>query len=134
MNEEHFSGKEEATEKAYRTAYLIAGYIQNTLTVEEHDELDEWVAAKNENLLLFEELTDERNIASTIEWYKKLNTERALGRVKERIGFEKPKKVGASGTWIYTVAASIILLAGAYFVFFNKADRSSLTKNGIVQN
>ena len=28
---------------AYRTAYLIAGFIRNTLSEKEHDELDNWV-------------------------------------------------------------------------------------------
>jgi transmembrane sensor len=134
MNEEHFSGKEEATEQAYRTAYLIAGYIQSTLTEEEHDELDKWVAAKKENLLLFEELTDDKNIASTIEWYKNLDAEKALGKVKERIVFSKQRPLKTSKIWIYSVAASIILLIGGYFAFFNKPTHRGTVANSNALN
>jgi len=49
-------------EKASRVAYLIAGFIRHTLTEKEHDELDAWVESSDENMLLFEELTDEKNI------------------------------------------------------------------------
>lgn len=56
MKENEFSGRDDALEKAYRTAYLIAGFIKQTLTEEEHDELDEWVAASDDNMRLFEEL------------------------------------------------------------------------------
>jgi len=35
-------------------ARLIAGFIRGTLSKNEHDELDEWVAASDENMKLFE--------------------------------------------------------------------------------
>ncbi len=41
-----------------RIAYLVAGYIKKTLSPSEHDELDAWVAASDENMLLFENMTD----------------------------------------------------------------------------
>jgi hypothetical protein len=49
-------------EKNLRIAYLIAGYIEQILSPEEHDELDRWVEVSDENALLFEEVTDEKNI------------------------------------------------------------------------
>ena len=55
-------------EKASRVAYLIAGYIRNTLTESEHDELDKWVEVSDKNMLLFEELTDEKNIQANLAW------------------------------------------------------------------
>ena len=51
MKEETFKNMDEG---AYRVAYLIAGYIRGTLRESEHDELDKWVEANDENMLLFE--------------------------------------------------------------------------------
>src|SRR5574337_738138 len=52
----------ELDEKAERAAYLIAGYIKQTLTPEEHDELDARVVESDDNMRLFEELTDEESL------------------------------------------------------------------------
>lgn len=38
--------------EAQRNALLIAGYIRQTLTPDEHDKLDEWVGASDENMPL----------------------------------------------------------------------------------
>ena len=49
-------------EQAHRIAYLVAGYIKGTISKKEHDELDEWICENDENMELFEKLTDEKNI------------------------------------------------------------------------
>lgn len=38
-------------------AYLIEAYLRETITPEEHDELDTWVGASDENMRVFEEKT-----------------------------------------------------------------------------
>jgi ferric-dicitrate binding protein FerR (iron transport regulator) len=50
--EEHF--------KAERIAWLVAGFLRQTLSPEEQDELDSWVAGSDHNVQLFEELIDEK--------------------------------------------------------------------------
>ena len=45
--------------QAYRTAYLIAGFLKQTLTIVEKEELDAWILASDENMILFEKMTDE---------------------------------------------------------------------------
>lgn len=50
--------EEQLHREAYRIAYLIACFIRETITEEEHDELDAWIVASDANLELFEELTD----------------------------------------------------------------------------
>jgi transmembrane sensor len=77
-------------EKAYRIAYLVLGYMRKTLTEAEHDELDKWVEASDENMLLFEELTDEKNIEANITWMQSIQTEEALERTKKQIQFISP--------------------------------------------
>jgi hypothetical protein len=60
----------ELDDKAKRTAYLIAAYIQQKLTPQEHDELDAWVEESDDDMRLFEELTDEMNIEGMLEMIK----------------------------------------------------------------
>ena len=57
--------------QAYRTAYLIAGFIRQSLTESEHDELDNWINASDINMKLFEDLNDEDNLAANLEWMDK---------------------------------------------------------------
>ena len=42
----------------HRPAYLIGRFLQKKCTRREADELDEWICASDDNLLLFEALTD----------------------------------------------------------------------------
>lgn len=102
-------------EKAQRIAYLIAGYIRQTLTPQEHDELDEWVEQSEENMLLFEELTDEKNIQAGIAALKKKDSVKAWQKIRNKLPFEK--KIQTRRFWPYAVAASIILLVIASYFF-----------------
>ena len=98
--------------QAYRTAYLIAGFLKQKLTEEEKDELDEWILASDENMVLFETMTDEKNVAQAAAWFRKMNVEKDLGETKRKIETRKPIRL-----WQYAVAASIIIMiaAGIYF-------------------
>lgn len=105
-------------EGAFRIAYLIAGYIRQTLTETEHDELDKWVEASDDNMLLFEELTDEKNIEANLEWMDKVSTEKMLQATKEKIQFnpeQKTKRVDYR--WVYSIAACVILLIAAFLIY-----------------
>lgn len=46
-----------------RIGYLILLYMHGQLTPKQHDELDEWVEASDENQELFVEATDDDHIA-----------------------------------------------------------------------
>ena len=119
-------------EGAYRIAYLIAGFIRKTLTEAEHDELDKWVETSDENMLLFEELTDEKNIEANLAWMDKTRTEQALQSTKERIEFTPEYNNLKTRKWFYSIAASVILLLaafGIYKIINNKqGNQSSIAK------
>ncbi len=101
---------------AYRIAYLIAGFIRNTLTEKEHQELDDWVNESDHNMQLFEDLTDERNLEANLEWMDKVQSEQSYQSLKKRGAFEvSRKRIRISPVWI--AAASVILVAGIFFIY-----------------
>ncbi len=116
-------------QEAYRIARLIAGFLRGTLSRTEHLELDDWVAASDENMQLFERLTDEKNLAEATKWMESVETEKALQEKKKNIVFNRP----ATGKlWLrfipYAVAASVIIVVG--LIIFkpfsgNKPDNSN---------
>jgi hypothetical protein len=86
--------------------------LKQTLTEEEKDELDEWILANDENMILFEKMTDEKNLAQAHDWFKKMNVEDDFVKTKKKKNTKKPMRF-----WQYYAAAAIIiaLLVGIYF-------------------
>ena len=114
---------------AYRIAYLIAGFIRNTITEKEHDELDDWVNESDDNMRLFEELTDERNLEANLAWMDKVQTEQSYKALQEKGAFDvHRKKFQLSPVWI--AAASVILIVGV-FIIYRFAVNSSTNDNNI---
>ena len=112
MNENPYSDMDK---EAYRVAYLIAGFIRNTLTEEEHHELNDWVNARDENMQLFEDLTDERNIEANLAMMDQVQTERSFKELQETGAFAKPAKRKTRVAWL--AAASVILIAGLFAIY-----------------
>lgn len=103
-----------------RLAYLIAGYVRKTLTTPEHDELDRWVTESDENMKLFEELTDETNMDQNLLWLDQLIIQKKLKQVKEKNEFKKKEKPFIS--WkVWVAAASLVLMVTIYIVWENSA-------------
>jgi len=113
MNESPYSDMDK---EAYRIAYLIAGYIRNTLTQNEHQELDEWVNANDHNMKLFEDLTDERNIEANLAMMDKVQSEKSFKQLQESGAFKKTaKRFKIRRVWI--AAASVVILIGAFLIY-----------------
>jgi ferric-dicitrate binding protein FerR (iron transport regulator) len=106
---EHFSNAE-------RIAFLIAGHINGTLTPLEKKELDEWISASDENIALFEKLVDEWEGGKAKAFFASIDKEKALARVKKRIGFKHRKLffsfpvISAAASLLLVIALSIFLL------------------------
>ena len=84
MQDNPFTREGAEFDKSYRIAYLIAGFIQENLSPAEREELDDWVGDSNDNLILFEELTDEQNLQQSLRWFRELDMERARKRVQKK--------------------------------------------------
>lgn len=125
MKENPYSGMDE---KAYRVAYLIAGFIRHTLTEKEHDELDNWVNESDRNMQLFEDLTDEKNLAANLDWMDKVQTKKSYQAMQEKGAFNLPsQKFFNKRMWL--AAASVIGLIGVFFVY-----RYTTSKPGAVED
>jgi transmembrane sensor len=102
---------------AYRISYLIAGYLRKTLTEEEHNELDAWVSANDNNMQLFEDLTDDANIEANLAWIAKINTEKTLSNVRQKLKSSPSELNRKRILWPLLVAAAIIVLVIGIFIF-----------------
>jgi transmembrane sensor len=107
-------------EKALRIASLIAGYIRHTLTAEEHDELDEWVGESDENMRLFEEVTDEAINQRDIDFMSGADKQPVLNRLKGKLSFTAPKRKGFFRIWHYAVAAAVVLILGTALFWLSR--------------
>jgi transmembrane sensor len=105
--------------KARRIAYLVAGFISQRLTTQEHDELDSWIAESDDNVLLFEEMIDKRTLAAMTEKVRQIDADTALEKIKQKIDF-KPhqRKTGLRRLLQFAVAASILGVIS--FILFNR--------------
>ncbi|MBS1666361.1 MAG: FecR domain-containing protein [Bacteroidetes bacterium] len=103
-------------EKAYRVAYLIAGFIRHTLTEKEHDELDNWVNESDHNMQLFEDLTDEKNLTANLEWMDKIQAKESYESMQQKGAFS-PAQKKVSNRRIWLAAASVIIILGLFVVY-----------------
>jgi hypothetical protein len=88
MNERKiFRDIDRQEERAHRIAALIAGYIHQALTPEEHQELDLWVSEHDDNMRLFEELTDPKTIQQALDWLRDADGPRMLKKIKGQLKF-----------------------------------------------
>ena len=100
-------------EQAQRVAWLVAGYLQKTLSEKEHDELDDWINANDDNQRLFEELVTPAALKKNLQDFNEPDEEAALHRIKNKIPFNTVKKIKPKRNLLpFSIAASIILLAG----------------------
>lgn len=104
--------------KAQRIGYLIALYIQGTISPEEHDELDTWVAESDENMKLFEELTDEKNIELGLAEMEQVDWQESSQKIINQQVRQRKKRRPNSRLWL--IAASLVLLAGTGWWYFTK--------------
>lgn len=102
---------------AERAGYLIAGYINKTLTEREHDELDNWVNESDANMKLFEDLTDEKNIEDNLRLMDELKTKETFERLKAQGKFKLSSR--KSNTAFWWIAASVLLILTGYFIYSN---------------
>lgn len=91
---------------AQHIARLITGFIRETLTPSEHDELEEWVVENDENLLLFEQLTDEKELREGADYIGSVRKAAKLRKLKRKLRFNRHR----FSFWFFKYAVTTILL------------------------
>ena len=71
-------------EEARRIARLITGFIQGSLSEKEWDDLDDWIAASDKNMQLFEQLTDEDHLTESVERLRQIVNRAAMQKAGDR--------------------------------------------------
>lgn len=69
-------------------ASLISMYLHQSIAPAEHDELDQWIAASDENMKLFEELTDKTTLYNELAWLQEIDSSHILKKIKRKLVFE----------------------------------------------
>ena len=136
MNEARNENSTGQMQDAFRIAYLIAGYLKNTLTDTERDELDEWVTATDENMRLFAELTDERNIEKGLKERGLYNADQAVELLKTKLSARAKNHRAKQRSLVgYGVAACLLLLAGLFIAPLfkeKKPEPSTIAQNDLL--
>lgn len=111
-------GQQNHLQIAERIVYLIAGHLRGTLTDEEADELDNWITESDENLALFEKLTDEENIEAAMDRFHSISQQqpKAWRQLKKKI--ESAHKPLSFMPWI--VAASLLVVIAFTWLLLSK--------------
>ena len=110
----------ETTEDALRIAGLISGYVQHRLNAAQNDDLDEWVGENDNNMQLFEELTDEITTEEAFKWLRKIDSKPVLERVKSKLIFSPVRNRFSFKVWQYAIAAAIVLLIGTAVIWLSR--------------
>lgn len=101
-------------EEARRIAALITGFIQGTLSEKEWDDLDEWIAASDKNMQLFEQLTDEDRLTESVEWLRRIGARSAMQKADHRKTGYAFLQDPVRRIWV-SVAAVILIISGAAY-------------------
>ena len=100
-----------------RIAYLVKGFLFHTLTEEEHNELDEWVEASDENMIMFEKLTDPKVVKEAANWYEEELLENAMeNKENKRVVKKLRSKVRI---WQWVAAACVVITIGVLAYVFS---------------
>lgn len=109
-------------DKAQRIAYLIAGYVRNTLSEKERDELDDWICEDEANEDTFLELIDPQFQQYSLDERKSYNSSLAIEKIREKLQFHQPAApVKPIRKWLAPLAAAAVVLFAVmmYWIYSN---------------
>lgn len=122
---------------AYRIAYLIAGYIRNTLTKQEHLELDDWVNESDHNMQLFEDLTDEENIKANLARMDLVLVDQRWEEVNNNLVQSEKEYQRKQRRVIWSMAAAIVIVVTGAFMLIqlmkNKPEQTNIANADTLQ-
>lgn len=113
-----------------RIAYLVRGFLFHTLTEKEHNELDDWVGASDENMILFEKLTDPNTVKEAVNWYEEELLENALENKENKKAVKQLRS--KVRIWQWVAAACVLITIGVLAYVFSKSNNDK--PNTVIAN
>ena len=94
--------------------------LNNQLSAEELDSLEEWRSSSVENELLYKDILKVAEVQHSLSVMKRFNAEKALGNVKNEIKTHKEKKISVVFRTYQRIAAILLLpiIITSLFVYF----------------
>lgn len=97
---------------------LLTGRLRETLTEEQQNELDEWLARSPEHRALLEALSNEREMAQDLDRFARYNPENSLEKIRaafpEMGSPGRPAKTIRLKWWAAAAAAALLIGTGVY--------------------
>ncbi len=126
MKTEDIAGTDD--QYASRIAYLVAGYLRQSLTTAEHDELDAWLTSSEQNQLLFEELTSPHFLSSGLQQISDEELLHRLAIAKKKAGIRTNTTQGKR--YMYALAACVAMLM-MFFIYQKFSTTASHTDDKV---
>ena len=104
---------------------LIIRYLDGDATIEETQRLETWMAAAPENKLEFEQMQALFMLSSDLDIADEIDVESDLEQVKAKLNPKHTARATSLTRRILKIAASVILLAVASYVFYIYSPESS---------
>ncbi|WEK37503.1 MAG: DUF4974 domain-containing protein [Candidatus Pseudobacter hemicellulosilyticus] len=119
------------TESNQYIAELIGKYLEDRLTAEEHQDLENWLNAAGSNRGLLAEITDQQKLAVNLQKFYSYDSERISQKIGEAIPeFRKAPvvtphipsvhRVHFLRKWGWAAAALLLVAGGAYYLVVDK--------------
>ncbi len=107
-----------------RIYLIISRSLSDEISAEERQELERWIEASSENRQLFTELTGIWNLSGKMNMDLASDTQKAWKRIAEKTSEDQPKHILHPYSYLYKVAASLLVLVFAGTLLFLILNRS----------
>lgn len=125
---------ERTTILSERLSELISGYLMGTLNAEEVEEVEVWINSSSENMEIFREVLNEKDLQEMGRQLGHIDVESDLMTVRAKAGLaltSDSQSIGKLTLWRYAVAAvvSAIIFGAGLFYFKSQQQTSSDNKS-----
>jgi ferric-dicitrate binding protein FerR (iron transport regulator) len=120
---------ERTTILSERLSELISGYLMGTLRAEEVDEVENWINSSSENMQIFREVLNEKDLQEMGRQFGHIDVESDLITVRAKLGPDPTtdrQSTGKHKLWRYGIAAAVAtIIFGAGLLYFKKQQQTS---------
>jgi ferric-dicitrate binding protein FerR (iron transport regulator) len=99
---------------------LLLKYIKGELKEEERIQLTDWLSQAEQNKLLFEYITNDKNLEEELKKFRSSNPENVRAKLSAEWPAAKAVKIRRLPGWTYIAAASVLIAVASYLVIIKK--------------